>query len=266
MPFRSRHAESNHADEQIDEVSKDEAVTSQDHQAAVADSAAEAYRKALASDPSSAYGSVLAFTAPVTEEAAQLIRPNFVEAIVAPRFEAGARGVLAEKKNLRLLELPDDAASDGFDFRRVQNGFLIQERIRLDVDEADWKVVTVNRPSAAEFNDLRFAWRAVAAVKSNAIVIARDGMTLGIGAGQMSRVDSSRIEVMKAADQGHDLRGAVLSSDAFFPFRDGVDAAAATGIRAIVQPGGSLRDDEVIAAANEHGMAMVFTGKRLFRH
>ncbi len=187
--------------------------------------------------------------------------------IDAPGFaEAGLR-MLTEKKNLRLLELPSlDEDDDGLDWKRVRGGFVAQRRPSVLFPEDGWRTVTQRQPTTEELDDLRFAWRAVAAVKSNAILLARGGMALGIGAGQMSRVDSSRIAVMKARDNGFDLRGAALASDAFFPFRDGVDAAAEAGVRAIIQPGGSLRDDEVIAAADEHGIAMVFTGRRLFRH
>jgi phosphoribosylaminoimidazolecarboxamide formyltransferase / IMP cyclohydrolase len=190
-----------------------------------------------------------------------------VEAIVAPSFNPEGMRLLAEKKNLRLLELPPQAADEEeLDWKRVRGGFVAQRRLSMRFPEETWRVVTQRPPSPEEMDDLRFAWRAVASVKSNAILIARGGMALGIGAGQMSRVDSSRIAVMKARDNGFDLGGAALASDAFFPFRDGVDAAAEAGIRAIIQPGGSVRDDEVIAAADEHGIAMVFTGRRLFRH
>jgi phosphoribosylaminoimidazolecarboxamide formyltransferase/IMP cyclohydrolase len=233
---------------------------------AVGGSAAEAYRKALSTDPASAFGSVVAFNQEVTEAAADLILPNFVEAIVAPSFADRALDRLREKKNLRLLQVPEAGDPGRLDFKGVRGGFLVQTRLRPPVSEDGWRVVTDRAPTNGEWDDLRFAWRAVAAVKSNAIVIARDGMTAGIGAGQMSRVDSSRIAVMKAGDNGFDLRGATLASDAFFPFRDGVDAAAAAGVSAIIQPGGSVRDSEVVAAANDHGIAMVFTGERLFRH
>jgi len=233
---------------------------------AVGADAAEAYRKALATDPTSAFGSVIAFNVPVTEQAAVLLRPNFVEAIVAPSFAEPALRLLAEKKNLRLIELPPSAGDGGLDYKRVRGGFVVQERMAMRFGEEGWRVVTRREPAAEEMDDLRFAWRAVASVKSNAILLARGGMALGIGAGQMSRVDSSRIAVMKARDNGFDLAGAALASDAFFPFRDGVDAAAEAGVRAIIQPGGSVRDPEVIAAADEHGIAMVFTGRRLFRH
>jgi phosphoribosylaminoimidazolecarboxamide formyltransferase/IMP cyclohydrolase len=233
---------------------------------AVGDSPEQAYQKALATDPASAFGSVVAFNREVTEACAMRLRPNFVEAIVAPGFDSGALAILTEKKNVRLLTLPTAAGASQLDFTGVPGGFLVQTRLVLPPSEDAWRVVTERNPSPAEWVDLRFAWPAVAAVKSNAILIARDGSTLGIGAGQMSRVDSSRIAVMKAAENGFDISGAVVASDAFFPFRDGVDAAAVAGVRAIVQPGGSVRDEEVIRAANEHDIAMVFTGERLFRH
>jgi phosphoribosylaminoimidazolecarboxamide formyltransferase/IMP cyclohydrolase len=233
---------------------------------AVGGDAAEAYRKALSTDPTSAFGSVVAFNRPVSEEAAALLRPNFVEAIVAPEFEPGALRILAEKKNLRLLEHADARADDALDYKRVRGGFAVQRRPSPHFSEDEWRVMTNRQPTAEELEDLRFAWRAVAAVKSNAILLARGGQAVGIGAGQMSRVDASRIAVLKAADNGFALDGAALASDAFFPFRDGVDAAAAAGVRAIVQPGGSVRDLEVIAAADEHDIAMLFTGRRLFRH
>jgi phosphoribosylaminoimidazolecarboxamide formyltransferase / IMP cyclohydrolase len=234
---------------------------------AVGADAAEAYQKALSTDPMSAFGCVIAFNVPVSEEAAVLMRPRYIEVIAAPSYvEAGLR-MLMEKKNLRLLELPSLAGNDdGLDWKRVRGGFVAQRRPSVLFPEDGWRTVTQRQPTQEELDDLRFAWRAVASVKSNAILLARGGMALGIGAGQMSRVDSSRIAVMKARDRGFDLQGAALASDAFFPFRDGVDAAAEAGVRAIIQPGGSLKDDEVIAAADEHGIAMVFTGRRLFRH
>jgi phosphoribosylaminoimidazolecarboxamide formyltransferase/IMP cyclohydrolase len=233
---------------------------------AVAGDAAEAYQRALATDPTSAFGSVIAFNCQVTRAAAERIRPNFVEAVAAPSFADEALALLSEKKNLRLLQLPAENGPAGLDFKRVRGGFLAQERMRMEFPEDAWRVVTRRAPTAEEWADLRFAWRAIATVKSNAILIARGGATLGIGAGQMSRVDSSRLAVLKAHDNGSDLHGTALASDAFFPFRDGVDAAAGAGVRAIIQPGGSVRDEEVIAAADEHGVAMVFTDRRLFRH
>lgn len=231
--------------------------------------AAAAFARARAADPTSAFGGIVAFNVPVTEEAALAIAESFFELVVAPEIEPAALDVLTRKKKLRLIELLLEAPTDrpsGFDYKRVRGGLLVQRRIGLDFAEEDWRVATAREPTPKEWADLRFAWRVAAAVKSNAIVLARDGQTLGIGAGQMSRVDSSRIAVLKAGDQEFDLNGAVLASDAFFPFRDGVDAAATAGAAAIVQPGGSVRDEEVIAAANEHGMAMVFTGRRVFRH
>jgi phosphoribosylaminoimidazolecarboxamide formyltransferase / IMP cyclohydrolase len=233
---------------------------------AVGATPAEAYRKALSTDPISAFGSVVAFNQEVTEQCAILLRPNFIEAIVAPGFGPRALEILREKKNLRLLALPEAEQAPGWDFKRVQGGFLVQDRMAIDFPEEGWSVPTRREPAPQELADLRFAWRAVASVKSNAILIAQGGVTLGIGAGQMSRVDASRIAVLKAADNGFDLTGAALASDAFFPFRDGVDTAAEAGVRAIIQPGGSVRDEEVIAAADEHGIAMILTGRRLFRH
>ena len=224
-----------------------------------------AYVKALACDPVSAFGGVVAFNRPVGADVAELMAGTFYEIVIAPAFEADALAKFQEKKNLRIIELPVTVAG-GLDYKRVNGGMLVQSRMRMAFPEDDWRIVTTRAPSPEEMNDLRFAWRACAAVKSNAIVIARDGQTLGIGAGQMSRVDSSRVAVMKALDQKADLQGAALASDAFFPFRDGVDAAAAAGVRAIIQPGGSVRDEEVVTAANEHGIAMVFTGRRVFRH
>ena len=221
---------------------------------AVARTAREAYDRALAGDPTSAFGSVIAFTVPVDDDAAAVLSQLFVECVVAPEFSPGAIELLGRKKNLRVLA--GRAAPDPreLDVKRVRGGFVAQERQPLPVVGEAWKVVTQRAPTAEEAADLRFAWRAVRAVKSNAIVLARGGMTLGIGAGQMSRVDAAFVAGHKAEQAGHDARGAVLGSDAFFPFRDGVDQAAATGVRAIVQPGGSVRDAEVVAAADEHGM------------
>jgi phosphoribosylaminoimidazolecarboxamide formyltransferase / IMP cyclohydrolase len=234
---------------------------------AVAGSPAEAYERALSTDPVSAFGGIVAFSSPVDAAAAARLAGIFLEIIIAPSFDPDALDVLRAKKNLRLITLPPVRAGAGeLDYKRVRGGFLVQTRMSMAFDESAWRVVTQREPDQRELADLRFAWRACASVKSNAIVIARDGRTVGIGAGQMSRVDSSRIAVMKANDQNADIRGAALASDAFFPFRDGVDAAAAAGVGCIVQPGGSVRDEEVIAAADEHGIAMVFTGRRVFRH
>jgi phosphoribosylaminoimidazolecarboxamide formyltransferase / IMP cyclohydrolase len=234
---------------------------------AVAPTMAEAWEQALASDPVSAFGGIVAFNGEVDRGTAERLAELFLEIVVAPSFAQDALELLQRKKNLRLIVLPAEHAAAGeLDFKRVRGGFLVQSRMDLRFDESAWRVVTERTPGQSEMDDLRFAWRACASVKSNAIVIARDGRTIGIGAGQMSRVDSSRIAVMKARDQDAPIAGAALASDAFFPFRDGVDAAAAAGVRCIIQPGGSVRDEEVIAAANEHGIAMVFTARRVFRH
>ena len=230
--------------------------------------AGEAYVRALATDKTSAFGSVVAFNTVVDKAAAEAMRELFVEVVVAPRIDAAALAVFQAKKNLRVVELPRPADEPTWDWKRIRGGFLVQDRFRFRgvADESAWTVVTKRRPTDAEWNDLRFAWAAVGAVKSNAILIARDEAAIGIGAGQMSRVDSSFLAVHKARQQGHDPRGAVLASDAFFPFPDGVDEAAAAGIVAIIQPGGSVKDPDVIAAADTHGLAMVVTGTRQFRH
>jgi len=230
--------------------------------------AADAYQRALATDKTSAFGSVIAFNTVVDRAAAEAMRDLFVEVVVAPRIDAEALKVFQAKKNLRVVELPRPTDEPTWDWKRIRGGFLVQDRFRFSgvSDEAGWKVATTRRPTDAEWNDLRFAWAAVGAVKSNAILIARDEAAIGIGAGQMSRVDSSFLAVHKARQQGHDPKGAVLASDAFFPFPDGVDEAAAAGIVAIIQPGGSVKDAEVIAAADKHGLAMVLTGTRQFRH
>jgi phosphoribosylaminoimidazolecarboxamide formyltransferase/IMP cyclohydrolase len=233
---------------------------------ATAGNALDAYRKALACDPVSAFGSVIAFTVPVNDETAEAVSSLFVECIVAPTFSENAVEILGRKKNLRVLEGEARWPERALDFKRVRGGFLAQERVVVLADDSAWKVATARQPTDAERRDLIFAWRAVASVKSNAIVLARESATIGIGAGQMSRVDAAFLAVHKAKQAGHDTVGAVLGSDAFFPFRDGIDQAAAAGVKAIIQPGGSVRDDEVIAAANQHGIAMVLTGQRLFRH
>jgi phosphoribosylaminoimidazolecarboxamide formyltransferase / IMP cyclohydrolase len=237
---------------------------------AIGESAEGAFRRALATDPTSAFGSVIGLNVPVDEATAEALRGLFVEVVIAPGFDEAALSLLAQKKNLRLVQLDIDgtarSAAAEWDVKRVPGGALLQQRLRSGDDEQHWRVVTARRPTDAEWRDLRFAWRAVAPVKSNAILVARDGMALGIGAGQTSRVESSRIAVAKARENGHGIMGSALASDAFFPFRDGVDAAAEAGVRCIVQPGGSIRDAEVVAAADEHGIAMVFTGRRLFRH
>jgi phosphoribosylaminoimidazolecarboxamide formyltransferase/IMP cyclohydrolase len=235
---------------------------------AVGASALDAYKKALACDPVSAFGSVIAFTVPVDDATANAVASLFVECIVAPEFSPGAVEILGRKKNLRVLEGHASVVNSDnhLDYKRVRGGVLVQERAPVVIDDTGWTLMTKRRPSDDEYRDLLFAWRAVASVKSNAIVLARDGATIGIGAGQMSRVDAAFLAAHKAALAGHATTGSVLGSDAYFPFRDGVDQAAEAGVRAIVQPGGSVRDAEVIAAADEHDMAMLFTGKRQFRH
>ncbi len=233
---------------------------------AVGSSPLDAYRKALACDPISAFGSVIAFTTPVDQPAAEAVSSLFVECVVAPVFTETAFEILGRKKNLRVLAGRAEWSPNALDFKRVRGGLLAQERPPGDAGRRGWRIVTRRPPTPAEWADLEFVWRAVASVKSNAIVIAKDGATLGIGAGQMSRVDASFLATHKAAQAGLDTHGAVMGSDAYFPFRDGVDQAAAAGVTAIVQPGGSIRDAEVVAAADEHGIAMVVTGRRTFRH
>ena len=233
---------------------------------AVGSNALDAYRKALATDPKSAFGGVVGFNTVVDAETAKVVAELFVEVVVAPRVQPEALAVFAAKKNLRVVELPVGQESEGLDFKTVRGGFLVQDRFRFDPSEVEWKVVSKRAPTDQERFDMSFAWAAVAMVKSNAILIARDGQALGIGAGQMSRVDSSFMAVHKAKDAGHDVAGAALASDAFFPFPDGVEEAAAAGIRAIIQPGGSVNDAKVIEAADRLGIAMIFTGKRQFRH
>ncbi|MEL6448295.1 MAG: bifunctional phosphoribosylaminoimidazolecarboxamide formyltransferase/IMP cyclohydrolase [Pseudomonadota bacterium] len=235
---------------------------------AVSDNLLAAYDAAFATDPTSAFGGIIAFNAPVPGEVARAITERqFVEVVLAPSFEAAALEAFAKKKNVRVLETgPLGALPAAVDVKKVSGGFLVQDRDDGVIGPDDLKVVTKRAPSDRELDDLLFAWRVVKFVKSNAIVFCRDAMTIGIGAGQMSRVYSTRIAAIKAADEGLDVAGSVMASDAFFPFRDGLDAAAEHGATAVIQPGGSIRDDEVIAAADEHGIAMVFTGMRHFRH
>ena len=236
---------------------------------AVAGNILEAYDKAFRTDPTSAFGGIIAFNRPLDEKtAAAIIERQFVEVIVAPEVEPGAASACSAKKNVRVLETgtwPNQAAA-GFDFKKVSGGLLVQNTDLGRITADDLKVVTDKAPTPEQVQDMLFAWTVVMYVKSNAIIFCKDGMTVGVGAGQMSRVYSTRIAAIKAADEGLEVKGSVMASDAFFPFRDGIDAAAETGISAIIQPGGSMRDDEVIQAANEHGLAMVFTGMRHFRH
>jgi phosphoribosylaminoimidazolecarboxamide formyltransferase / IMP cyclohydrolase len=235
---------------------------------AVAPDLREAYDRAFRTDPTSAFGGIIAFNRPLDGATARaIVERQFVEVIVAPAVEAAAREACAKKENVRLLVTGGLAPSSSrFEIRSVNGGLLMQSRDDGLVTPGDLEVVSRRAPTAAELADLMFAWQVCKFVKSNAIVFAKDGMTVGIGAGQMSRVVSTRIAAMKARDEGLDPRGSVVASDAFFPFRDGLDAAAEHGITAVIQPGGSKRDAEVIAAADEHGLAMVLTGMRHFRH
>jgi phosphoribosylaminoimidazolecarboxamide formyltransferase/IMP cyclohydrolase len=234
--------------------------------AALAASLAEAYRKAFSTDPTSAFGGIIAFNRELDAATAQAVAQQFVEVVIAPAIAAEAAQALAGKASIRVLEVPLAPGANDYDFKRVGGGLLVQTPDTANVGASGLKVVTRTRPSEAQTADLVFAWRVARFVKSNAIVFCGGGRTLAVGAGQMSRVDSARIAAIKAENAGLTLQGSVVASDAFFPFRDGVDVVARAGARAIVQPGGSLRDEEVIAAADEHGIAMVFTGYRHFRH
>jgi len=233
---------------------------------ALAQSAAAAYDKAFKTDPVSAFGGILAFNRALDLAAAQAINRQFAEVVIAPRVERDALSEFSRKANLRVLEIAFARESQPHDYKRVGGGLLVQSSDARPISRAELKVVTKRSPSEAQWNDLLFAWRVAKFVKSNAIVFCRDAMTLGVGAGQMSRVDSVRIATQKAAAAKLALEGSVVASDAFFPFRDGVDVLAEARAAAVIQPGGSVRDEEVIAAANEHGLAMVFTGVRHFRH
>jgi phosphoribosylaminoimidazolecarboxamide formyltransferase / IMP cyclohydrolase len=234
--------------------------------AAVGVNLLDAYKKALATDSTSAFGGIIAFNRELDAEAASALSQQFVEVVIAPTVSAGAANVLGTKANVRVLELPIAVGANVFDIKRVGGGLLVQTPDAAMVSAADLKTVTKITPTPQQLSDLLFAWRVAKYVKSNAIVFCTDGRTLGVGAGQMSRVDSARIASIKAANAGLTLVGSVVASDAFFPFRDGVDVVAQTGAKAIIQPGGSMRDEEVIAAADEQGIAMVYTGYRHFRH
>lgn len=228
-----------------------------------------AYDLAFATDPESAFGGIIAFNRELDAvTAAKICDKQFVEVIIAPSVAADAVAVIAAKKNVRLLECGTwgDERPQDFDYKRVNGGLLIQDRDNGMITEQDLKVVTARVPTELEMGDMMFAWKVAKMVKSNAIIYAKNNQTVGVGAGQMSRINSARIAGIKAEHAGLEVVGAVMASDAFFPFRDGIDNAGAAGISCIIQPGGSMRDEEVIAAANEHGMAMVFTGMRHFRH
>ena len=238
---------------------------------ATAESALEAYERAFATDPESAFGGIIAFNRELDNTTARaIVERQFVEVIIAPALSAGAREALGAKANLRVLACARAAGAaapaPGLTLQRVSGGLLLQDSDRGSIGPADLRIVSRRAPDERQLADLLFAWKVAKYVKSNAIVYARDGRTIGVGAGQMSRVNSARIAAIKAEHAGLALRGSVMASDAFFPFRDGIDNAAAAGIAAVIQPGGSRRDAEVIAAADEHGLAMVFTGMRHFRH
>lgn len=235
---------------------------------AISDTVMGAYDLAYKTDPTSAFGGIIAFNRPLDEAvAAEIIKRQFVEVIIAPQVSEAAKAVLAEKKNVRVLECGQwGKPVPGLDFKRINGGLLVQDRDLGMVGIDDLQVVTEKKPSDDELRDLLFAWKVAKFVKSNAIVYVKNQMTIGVGAGQMSRVYSAKIAGIKAADENLVVEGSVMSSDAFFPFRDGIDAAHEAGITAVIQPGGSMRDDEVIAAANEHGMSMVFTSMRHFKH
>ncbi len=235
---------------------------------AVGSSAVEAYTNAWKTDPTSAFGGILAFNRELDEATARQIgeHKQFVEVLIAPGFSAAARELFAAKQNVRLLQVPLSTAMNAVDFKRVGGGVLLQTQDAKNVAAAELRVVTKLAPTAAQMDDLLFAWKVAKFVKSNAIVFCAGGMTLGVGAGQMSRIDSARIASIKAGNAGLSLAGSAVASDAFFPFRDGLDVVVDAGARCVIQPGGSMRDDEVIAAADERGIAMVFTGTRHFRH
>ena len=225
-----------------------------------------AYKKAFTTDTTSAFGGIIAFNRSLDSATAKAVSGQFVEVVIAPEIDEAARAVLAEKQNVRVLEVPLGGGANDFDYKRVGGGLLIQTPDIKNINADDLRIVTRKQPDETQMSDLLFAWRVAKFVKSNAIVFCKDGMTLGVGAGQMSRVDSARIASIKAENGGLSLGGSVVASDAFFPFRDGIDVVANAGATGIIQPGGSIRDEEVIAAADEHNIAMVFTGVRHFRH
>jgi phosphoribosylaminoimidazolecarboxamide formyltransferase/IMP cyclohydrolase len=236
---------------------------------AIANTVFEAYQKALQTDPTSAFGGIIALNRECDEACAQAVAKQFVEVLIAPNFSEAAKTIFASKQNVRLLQipLPTGASSlNQYDLKRVGGGLLVQSSDSKNVLQNELKVVTKRHPTPTELTDLIFAWRVAKFVKSNAIVYCANGMTLGVGAGQMSRIDSARIASIKAEHAGLSLKGSAVASDAFFPFRDGLDIVVAAGATSVIQPGGSMRDDEVIEAANEHGITMLFTNTRHFRH
>lgn len=233
---------------------------------AVADNTLNAYRLAFATDPTSAFGGIIAFNRVIDRDAAEAILKQFVEVIIAPEITEDAQQSFAQKNNIRVLTVPLQAGSHAYDLKRVGGGLLVQTPDIKNITASDLTIVTQVKPTPQQLDDLLFAWRAAKFVKSNAIVFCNNGQTVGIGAGQMSRVDSARIASIKAQQAGLTLTGSAVASDAFFPFRDGLDVVVQAGAAAIIQPGGSIRDNEVIAAADEQGVAMAFTGIRHFRH
>ena len=233
---------------------------------AIAATALDAYRLAYATDPTSAFGGIIAFNRELDAATAQAVSAQFVEVLIAPSVSAEARALLARKENVRVLEIPLVPGANAYDYKRIGGGLLVQTPDSFNVSAGELKVVTKVKPTPQQQHDLLFAWRVAKFVKSNAIVFAGGGQTLGVGAGQMSRVDSARIAAIKATNANLTLAGSVVASDAFFPFRDGLDVVAEAGAIAVIQPGGSMRDAEVIAAADERGIAMIFTGHRHFRH
>ncbi len=233
---------------------------------AVGVDAAEAYAKAFQTDPTSAFGGIIAFNCELAGKAAEAVSKQFVEVLIAPSFTADARKVFESKQNVRLLEIPLARAVNAYDMKRVGGGLLLQSADAKNVQVAELKVVTKKQPTQQQLQDMMFAWRVAKFVKSNAIVFCGNGMTLGVGAGQMSRVDSARIASIKAQNAGLQLAGSAVASDAFFPFRDGLDVVVAAGATCVIQPGGSMRDQEVIDAADEQGIVMALTGTRHFRH
>lgn len=233
---------------------------------AIAETTLRAYQLAFATDPVSAFGGIIAFNRSIGKDTAEAILKQFVEVIIAPEITPEAQQLLAQKNNIRVLVVPLRAGHNTYDLKRIGGGLLVQTPDIQNITAADLKVVTQLKPTPQQLDDLLFAWRAAKFVKSNAIVFCRNGQTVGIGAGQMSRVDSARIASIKAQQAGLTLAGSVVASDAFFPFRDGLDVVVQAGATAVIQPGGSIRDQEVIAAADEQGITMVFTGVRHFRH
>ena len=241
---------------------------------ALGEDALSAYSKAFQTDPSSAFGGIIAFNVTVDKAAAEAVSKQFVEVLIAPDFTADALAIFTAKANVRVLKIalptggdtPFEQGRNAQDIKRVGSGILIQTADNHEIAESDLKIISTKQPTPAQMSDMLFAWNVAKYVKSNAIVFCGNGMTLGVGAGQMSRIDSTKIAIIKAQNAGLNLQNSVVASDAFFPFRDGIDALAAAGAICVIHPGGSMRDEEVIAAANEHGLVMVTTGVRHFRH